>query len=787
MARPPAAAEGAGHMSTSRPTSSHWGPLRTRMGDGGLTVDPHELDPAPSSLLRNMAPANGHPARIRHPMVRRGWLENGAGPSRARGHDEFVRVEWPELTALLAAELERVIDLHGNAAIFGGSYGWGSAGRFHHPQSQVHRFLNTVGGYARSVNTYSTGASSVILPHVLGPDVDAIHGLTGWTVLAEHTTLIVAFGGLPAKNMQVAPGGITRHRGAAALRRIIDGGTTVVAVSPSRADCPEGADVHWCPINPGTDVAMMLALAWVLVTGHLHDIEFLRTRCAGYDRLEAYLLGLEDGVPKTPEWAEGITGVAAADIHALALRMAANRTFVSVTWSLQRARYGEQPPWTAIALAAVLGQIGLPGGGFGHGYGSMGDVGLPQRRNPLPTLPQGRNPVDAFIPVARVADMLLNPGARFEYNGGVHRYPDARLVYWCGGNPFHHHQHIGRLRRALAMPDTVVVHEPFWTAMAGHADIVVPSATSFERSDIGASRNDPCLIAMHQACDPPGDARTDYETFSELAAAMGVGSAFTEDALERDWLRRIYERWRGEVTGQGAAPPPFEEFWSAGHTELPDVPDDQIMLRDFARDPETFRLNTPSGRIELCSETIRSFGYDDCPGHPTWLPPDAGPSEQYPLTLLASQPAHRLHSQLDMGPASQETKVGGREPVLIHPEDAARREITPGCVVVITSAQGSCLAGAVLTPDIKKGCVQLSTGAWYAPLDPSDVDSPCGHGNVNTLTADRGTSRLAQGCTGQLVSVEVRLHKGPAPSVPAHAPPRGAGPSPSPRTFDSCP
>ncbi|URN02920.1 hypothetical protein LUW74_05885 [Actinomadura madurae] len=125
--------------------------------------------------------------------------------------------------------------------------------------------------------------------------------------------------------------------------------------------------------------------------------------------------------------------------------------------------------------------------------------------------------------------------------------------------------------------------------------------------------------------------------------------------------------------------------------------------------------------------------------------------------------------------------------MLIHPEDAARREITPGCVVVITSAQGSCLAGAVLTPDIRKGCVQLSTGAWYAPLDPSDADSPCGHGNVNTLTVDRGTSRLAQGCTGQLVSVEVRLHKGPAPSVPAHAPPRGAEPSPSPRAFDGRP
>lgn len=554
-------------------------------------------------------------------MVRRGWLENGPGPSDARGCDEFVRVDWPELIGLLAAELERVIDLHGNAAIFGGSYGWGSAGRFHHPQSQVHRFLNTIGGYVRSVNNYSTGASSVILPHVLGPDVDAVHGLTGWSVLAEHTTMIVAFGGLPTKNMKVAPGGITRHHGTVALRRIIDGGTTVVAVSPSRADCPDGPDVRWCPINPGTDVAMMLALAWVLITGHLHDVEFLSTRCVGYERLEAYLLGSEDGVPKTPEWAEGITGVAAGDVCALASQMAANRTLVSVTWSLQRARYGEQPPWAAIALAAVLGQIGMAGGGFGHGYGSMGDVGLPQRRNALPTLPQGHNPVDAFIPVARVADMLLKPGARFEYNGGVYRYPDARLVYWCGGNPFHHHQHISRLRRGMAMPDTVVVHDPFWTATARHADIVVPSATSFERSDIGASRNDPCLLAMHQICDPPGEAMTDYETFSELAAAMGVRPAFTEDASERDWLRRIYERWRGQVADQGADPPPFEQFWNTGRTELPDIPDDQVMLSDFARGVDVRRHQGPVPAVlaHVPPPTATSPPSPRTPGRPSSL------------------------------------------------------------------------------------------------------------------------------------------------------------------------
>ena len=425
---------------TGRPNSTHWGPLRVDVRDGVLDIRPHELDPDPSPLLRNMGPSNGHRARVRHPMVRRGWLENGPGPSELRGKDDLVRVTWGELSELLADELRRVTTTYGNTAIFGGSYGWGSAGRFHHPQSQVHRFLNTIGGYTRSVNTYSTGASSVVLPHVLGADVDAIHGLTDWQVIAENTALIVAFGGLPTKNMQVAPGGVTRHLSAQALRDMLDRGKSVVVLSPRRDDCPNGSGVRWCPIMPGTDVAVMLALTWVLITEGRHDEDFLRTRCVGFDDLEAYVLGATDGVPKSPAWAAELSGVSADYIGDLARKMASRRTLVTVTWSLQRGSHGEQPPWMGIALAAVLGQIGLPGGGFGHGYGSMGDVGVERQDRSLPSLPQGRNPVTDFIPVARVADMLLHPGEPFDYNGGSYRYPDIRLVYWCGGNPFHHHQ-----------------------------------------------------------------------------------------------------------------------------------------------------------------------------------------------------------------------------------------------------------------------------------------------------------------------------------------------------------
>ena len=95
-----------------------------------------------------ICPGRSGTSRITSPAIRRGWLDDGPGPTARRGCDDFVAVSWEELTELLAAELRRVVDTHGNEAIYGGSYGWASAGRFHHAQSQVHRFLNCLGGYA---------------------------------------------------------------------------------------------------------------------------------------------------------------------------------------------------------------------------------------------------------------------------------------------------------------------------------------------------------------------------------------------------------------------------------------------------------------------------------------------------------------------------------------------------------------------------------------------------------------------------------------------------------------
>ena len=358
------------------PHSSHWGAFSARWQDGRFDIAPHPTDPDPSPILGNMAAALDHRARVAQPMVRRGWLEHGPGPSDRRGRDEFVAVPWEEVLDRLAAELSRVRDRHGPGAIFGGSYGWSSAGRFHHAQSQVHRFLNTaLGGYVRSVNSYSAGASNVILPRVVAPMEDLSRRNVTWDAVVAHSDIVLAFGGMALKNSAVASGGITAHveRGAMAAARAR--GAEFILVGPLRSDMPGEAAAEWWPVRPNTDTALMLGLAHTLATEGLHDQAFLAGWTVGWGVFEAYLLGRDDGRPKDADWAAGITGIAADAIRALARRLAGRRALITVAHALQRAEHGEQPVWMGVVLAAMLGQIGLPGGGFHYSLGALGHTG----------------------------------------------------------------------------------------------------------------------------------------------------------------------------------------------------------------------------------------------------------------------------------------------------------------------------------------------------------------------------------------------------------------------------
>lgn len=767
-------------MSKRQLTLAHWGAYELVIQDGcprGLAPIPEDPDPSPIGLA--MWNAYQSPLRISKPAIRRSWLKEGPGARpELRGQEPFVEVEWDDALDALARELDRVRHQHGCEAIFGGSYGWASAGRFHHAQSQVHRFLNAIGGYVRSVNTYSLGAASVVLPHVVATMEGLMESHHGWDVLAEHTRLFVSFGGVPAKNTQVSAGGVTEHRGLRGLARLAGAGCRMVNISPVRDnfDAPEGS-VEWIPIRPNTDTAAMLAMACELVLADRHDRSFLSTHCAGFERWRDYLLGQEDGVRKDAGWAEAITGIPAATLKSLAFDLAATRSLVNAAWSLQRAAHGEQPYWAVVGLACVLGQVGMPGGGFAVGYGAANVVGSPHRRIKGPTLPQGVNPVAAFIPVARIADMLLNPGTEFDYNGGRHRYPDIELVYWAGGNPFHHHQDLNRLALAWQKPSTIVVHEQFWNPHARMADIVLPATSMLERDDIGFSTLEPHMVAMKAALPARGQARNDYDIFRGLASRMGVDGVFSEGRDAGDWLRWMYAQMAGQAGSRGVALPGFDDFWAKGMEKLPPPDKSTVMLEAFRADPVGHRLETPSGRIELYSEQVASFGYQDCPGYAAWREPfewlgsPVNERARHPLHMVSDQPRTKLHSQLDHSHLSLSEKVDGRQPVAMNPLDARSRGILHGDTVRLFNDRGACLASASLTDAVMPGVVRISTGSWWDPAAQGQYGGLDRAGNPNVLTRDQGASCLSQGCAAQTCLIEVERWRGTSMTVKARQEP----------------
>jgi len=441
--------------------------------------------------------------------------------------------------------------------------------------------------------------------------------------------------------------------------------------------------------------------------------------------------------------------------------MAAERTFITAAWSLQRADLGEQPYWMVVTLAAMLGQIGLPGGGFGFGYAAEGFIGSNHRRFNWATLSKGRNPASFAIPVARIADMLLNPGLEIDYDGQKITYPDTRLIYWAGGNPFHHHQDLNRLVRAWRKPETVIVNEPWWTPIAQWADIIFPATTAQEREDLCASSHDNYAHFMQQVLPVQGQARSDHQIFAGLAAQLGFHDAFTEGRTERQWLQKLWQDSQPRAAQQGFELPDFDEFVAAGQYKLPPRARREFWLANFRADPEGQPLATPSGKLELYSQRIESFAYDDCPAHAAWLEPyewlGGEKAGVYPLHLLSPQPSRRLHSQLDQSDYSQAGKIAGKEVLTMHPLAAADRGIAEGDIVRVYNERGACLAGVRLDAGMRADVVTLPTGAWFKPSDPESEDSLELNGNPNVLTRDHGTSKLAQGPSAHTCLVEVAL------------------------------
>ncbi|MFG6581327.1 molybdopterin-dependent oxidoreductase [Sulfitobacter sp. 1A13191] len=744
-----------------RYTSSHWGSYQFEPGGPLL---PLTGDPDPSRIGRGWASASqDKQSRILRPAVRRGWLESDRGRNRCR--DSYVEVTWDRAIALAADALGETVAAHGNGAVFGGSYGWSSAGRFHHAQSQMRRFLNLAGGFVASRDTYSHAAAEVLYPHILGLSNKAFQDqMTAMPLVAEHCELLLAVGGISRRTAQITSSGTTTHEIGPWLAQMRSKGTRIVELSPTRGD----GNGEWLPIRPGTDTACLLALAYEIHSAGLADEAFLHRYTSGWETFRDYLSGASDGTPKTADWAAPICDLDAQVIRDLAHALVGSKSMITMAWSLQRAEYGEQPLWAGLALASLIGQIGQPGTGYAFGYGSTTPVGRAARLIPWPSMPKGRNPIADFIPVARIAEMLLHPGETYKYNGETRSYPDIKLVWWTGGNPFHHHQDLNRLEEAWGRPETVIVNDHTWTATARRADIVLPATAPLEREDILMNRRDPTLLWMSQYHAPVGEALDDHEIFSRLSHRMGFGGAFTEGRDTEGWLAWLWQRSREVAEAEGFALPDLASFRAEGRFDIPDASEARIALAEFVSDPDSHPLATETGRITLTNATIGGMKLSSCPAHPTWMEPRECLTRAQPdeLHLVSGQPDTRLHSQNDRGAEALADKVAGREAASFHPDTAAALGLAEGDIVRLYNDRGACLAGVRLSDGLRRDCVSLPTGAWFDPqtIRGSRLEV---HGNPNALTRDEGCSDLSQGNIAHscLVRAEKWCHEVPDLSI----------------------
>ncbi|MBB4302936.1 trimethylamine-N-oxide reductase (cytochrome c) [Rhodobium orientis] len=754
-------------------TGSHFGVHYAKVEGGKLVaVRPHEADLVPVEQATTLVDWAYSPTRIKYPMVRKGFLKDGVNSDRTeRGKGEFVRVSWDEALDLVASELKRVKDEHGNGSIYGGSYGWRTPAMLHNCFNNLYRLLNLNGGFVDDVNTYSTGAIRVILPYVIGT---SYYDSSTWPSIIENTEQIVFWGSDPAVTSRIG-WSVPNHAGLKYLEEYKATGKPSISVNPINTETAKLLGSDWVAPRPGTDVAMMLGIAHTLVAEDLHDTEFLANYCSGFEEFSAYLKGEPDGTEKTAEWAAEICGVDADKLKEMARSMAAKRTLITMGWSIQRQDHGEQGPWMAHTLACMLGYIGLPGGGadFTLHYASYG---TPKGHGPsFAGFPAGEasKEVPAPIPCSRVPWALANAGEKYDYNGQEYTTPDLRLVIWAGGNPFHHHQERNKQIDFWQKPETIIISDINWTQSARFADIVLPISTLFERNDIcNISEQNAGLCAMQQAIEPLFESKTDFWVYSQVAKRLGFEAEYTDGMDEMGWLKHIYEEGVAKAAEKGIESPDFDTFWNEKKVWMYDVTDEKrnyVQFAKFREDPLLNPVATPSGMFEILSRKIAGYGYDDCPGHPTWMEPferlGGTMSDKYPLHMTSSHPDYRLHSQLDNADLRHSYEVENREPVWIHPDAAEARGIADGDVVRIFNDRGAVLAGAVVTDRMKSDVIRLQEGAWYDPAEPGTKGALCKHGDPNVLTFDKGTSKLAQGNCAHTALVEIEKYAGDLPTI----------------------
>lgn len=798
-------------------TAARWGILKASVKNGKIVKSaPWKITSKIPNTLQNTMADLVYNTRIKAPMVRKSYLADPDNPKpELRGLDEWVEVKYEDAIKLVARELKKTREQKGASSVFAGSYGWQSTGNVHVSRTLLHRFMNLSGGFTGVTGDYSTGAAQVIMPHVTGSN-QVYEQQTSWPVVLENSKVVVFWGLNPISTLRVAWTS-SDEQGFKYFEQLKNSDKEIIIIDPIKTVSGKYFEgkARWITPRPNTDVAMMLGMAQHLYSQGKYDKEFLQNYTVGFEKFVPYLTGQSDGVAKTPEWASEICGISADVIKELAIKFYENRTMIMAGWGIQRAHHGEQAHWMIVTLCAMLGQIGLAGGGFGFSYhyanggaptcaggviggmnaASVGVVkdgkflGLAQDQK------QGGEAAQAWLvntakvafPLARIADALLNPGKTIDANGAKITYPKIDFIYWVGGNPIVHHQDTNTNIKAWRKPRTIVVNEIYWTPTAKMADIVFPTTTEYERNDITMSGDysNMHIIPMKQVVAKQHGAKDDYQIFTDLckAYADGLAEVYTDGGkTEMDWIKEFYEGAANAVnanTALGVQMPSFEQWWEENEpTEFYETPENAayVTFEDFRNDPVLEALGTPSGLIEIYSDTIAAMNYKDCGAHPMWFEPVEWlgmKDKPAKFHLLSLHPLDRLHSQQSNTSNRKRYAVADREPVLINTEDAKELGIKQGDLVRVFNARGEILAGANVSDDIMRGVVQIFEGAWYDP----NAEGLCKNGNPNVLTIDLPTSELANGNIAHTALVDIELYKhkaGEDIKLTAFMPPKGA-------------
>jgi anaerobic dimethyl sulfoxide reductase subunit A len=672
-----------------------------------ISTDPRKWtfeQPALHACVRGFGQVErvNHPDRLRHPLRR-------TGP---RGAGQFERIGWDEALDEVARQLRRVRDTYGPAAILDCSR-TGSLSMLHN-RFAVPRLLHMLGGCTELWTNISAEAEVFAVRATFGARAEYKSAGREPTDYV-NSRLILMWGW--------SPGDGTFGTGTLPyLKEARRRGVRIVCVDPRvTRTSRELADEHVF-IRPSTDAAALIAMAAVIVREGLHDQAFLDRHVLGFDEAHlpegapagasyrAYLEGVPDGVPKTPEWAAEITGIPAATLRRLAVDYATSKpAAIQCGYAPGRTIAGEQFHRAAYALAAVTGNIGVAGGNTGVSNGATGRLGVK-------SLPAGANPAGARVASSLLADLLDRGRA-----GG---YPaDIKLVYSAAGDLFNQLPNVRKIVAAAERLEFMVVHDHFITPTARYADIVLPATMFWERNDVhlpwaGAGHY---VIFMQKALEPPGECRNDLDICAALAARLGI--AGYNDRTEEEWLRELT---RDTIDD-------FETFRARGLARLP-APDDAVAFAREIREPERHPFTTPSGKIEIYSTTLAAtpdpYGLGAIPPIPTWTP--EARDARHPLRLVTPKSRARTHSIHDNQPVLARAD---RDDVWLHPHDAAVRGIVDGQRVRVFNDRGATELAVRVTDRIAPGVVCIKEGAWFA-LDPEGRDT---RGCSNVLTADRAS------------------------------------------------